>query len=141
MLDAACALMVAATALSRQAVAPRGGRIAMSGSLPAPPAPPIAGQGRGYGGDDGFGLLLTEVSAAQRHALLSLWSFQYERDEDPDNLRAAHFQSRWVGDRAPSGWFGMLKGKTLGVFADAERAPEGRTRCSLTRPLRNAHLL
>ena len=32
---------------------------------------------------------------------------------------------QWVGDLAPSGWFGMLKGRTLGAFLGASlKQPE-----------------
>ena len=52
---------------------------------------------------------------ACRSALLSLWCFQYEReaegDETDPDLLSARFMSHWVGDQAPSGWFGMLKGR------------------------------
>jgi len=100
--------------------------------LPAPPAPPQSGMGRGYGGGDNGGLLLTDISSEERHALLALWCFQYEivadRHDDEDDhalLAKARFMARWIGDMAPSGWFGRLKGRNLGVYlGDAMGQPE-----------------
>ena len=97
--------------------------------LPSPPAPPPTSEDHGYGGGDGDSLLLTDVHAEQRTALLSLWSFQYEVDAEGDetdrDLRAARFMHRWKGDQHKSGWFRCLKGRSLGVFlGEALKSPE-----------------
>lgn len=95
-------------------------------ALPAPPAPPPTFTDWGYGGGGDDALLLTDVPQEQRMALMSLWHFSYEHahaqqhgdedDADDQDLRIARYLSRWVGDLAPSGWFGLLRGRCLGAF-------------------------
>ena len=56
-----------------------------------------------------------------------MWKFSLEQDPDadPDDVHTMERMSRWVGDLAPSGWFGALKGRTMAVYlGDFDSAPE-----------------
>ena len=105
---------------SRSAVA------AMKINLPAPPAPPPTHTDKGYGGGDGFNIMLTDVCMEEKTALLSVWKFLYEQEAEGDSthrdVKAARFLSGWIGDQAPSGWLGKLKGRMLGMYIDGPGA-------------------
>ena len=91
----------------------------------APPAPPPIRSDPGYGGGGDGDLVLQTMSPEERKATLALWKLYYEHEAERDEFGthssaedaiAAGFVARWVGDMAPSGWFGTLTGKTLGAY-------------------------
>jgi len=95
------------------------------GTRSAPPAPPPEAIDDSNGGGDGS-IRLISMSREKRSAHASLWVWQYESQEahlddddgyilDGDLARARHVRD-WTGDLAPSGWFGMLPGRTLGAY-------------------------
>ena len=111
-------------------LAMRGGRPMMCNPIYTPPAPPAAPPvDRGYGGDNDASILLSDMTMKRRNALLSVWGFQYEVEADGDDtnrdVRAAKSMSQWIGDLAPSGWFGMFRGRTLGAYLGSRGSPRG----------------
>ena len=107
-------------------LAMRGGRSMMCNPIytpPAPPAPPSVD--RGYGGDGDASILLSDVPMQRRNALLSVWGFQYEVEAAHRDVRATKSMSKWIGDLAPSGWFGMFRGRTLGAYLGSRASPRG----------------
>lgn len=99
--------------------------------LPAPPAPPRIDTDHGYGGGDDSSLLLADVSIDERQAIATIWNAQYEMEaqwEAPwdEDVHKSHYLARWVGDFGPTGWFGRLKGRTLGAYfdTDLDKQPE-----------------
>ena len=113
----------------------------MSPILPAPPAPPSINLDKGYGGGDDAGLTLMDVPHDEYKALASLWAFQYEMaaaaarsnddgfGDEERNAASSRYAVRWVGDLAPTGWFGALKGRALGVYFDVAHGDSADALC------------
>jgi hypothetical protein len=111
------------------AARPRAPKVYACATRTAPPSPPSSSLGEGGDGGGDGGVFLTTIERPQRNALVSLWKWHYELDEQDhhvDDMRAAEHMARWVGDVAPMNFlFSMLRGRSLRAsFGVASEKPE-----------------